>query len=298
MPKSPYKHLRLLKANKEIIQLLISEDRKGQLTFQHAALAMVSFPYRNHGTSFERKSGPWGLSLKAGSLPPEMDELGFLRKPAQTPLVPYGPRARLILLALQTEALRKNSREVDVRPSFTSFAKKLGLSTNNHSLRSLRAQMLSLSLVHLTLRYTRTETWDLYQGNIFSKLHADLQHDPAQRVLWPDVVVFSHDYFESLKEHALPLQWEAVSGLRSSARNLDWYCFLAYRLHALKRPTPISWKGLQAQFSDKLGQMSAFQRQMKRTIKDVSLVYPKGRVDQIKGGVMLWPSPPPVKKRF
>lgn len=298
MPKTAYKHLRLLQAREDVLSQHLKHDQEGRLRFQHAGLAMVSFPYRNMGTSFSRRSGPWTLRLQAGSLPIGMDEFGFLRKQTPQVCVPSGPRARLILLSLQTEALRIRSPEVNVRPSFTSFAKKLGLSTNQQSLRSLRAQLLNLSFVHMTLSFRGDETFDLYQGNIFSKLHADLQHDPTQRVLWPDVVVFSPDYFESLQQHALPLHWDAIRGLASSARSLDWYCFLAYRLHALRRPTAISWESLQSQFSDKRGQMSAFQRQMKKTISEVSLVYPKSRVTQIKGGVMLYPSPPPVKKKL
>jgi len=298
MPRKAYKHLRLLQAHEDVLSQHLKHDQDGKLQFQHAGLAMVSFPYRNMGTSFARRSGPWSLSLKAGSLPIGIDEIGFLRRQTPDVCVPSGPRARLILLSLQTEALRKGSPEVDVRPSFTAFAKKLGLATNQQSLKSLRAQMLNLSLVHMTLSYRGSEVFDLYQGNIFSKLHADLQHDPAQRVLWPDTVVFQSDYFLSLQQHALPLHWDAIRGLANSARSLDWYCFLAYRLHALKRPTAISWEGLQSQFSDRRGQMSAFQRQMKKTISEVSLVYPKSRVTQIKGGVMLYPSPPPVKKKL
>ena len=57
---------------------------------------------------------------------------------------------------------------------------------------------------------------------------------------------------------------------------IDTYCWLAYRLHVLKRPTPISWAALHAQFGRGYGQLAAFKRQFLGKILPAALaVYPE-----------------------
>jgi len=50
-------------------------------------------------------------------------------------------------------------------------------------------------------------------------------------MLWPTTVQFSARYFESLMEHAVPLNEGAVSRIAHSAMALDVYTSLAQRLH-------------------------------------------------------------------
>ena len=83
-------------------------------------------------------------------------------------------------------------------------------------------------------------------------------------------------------------------GTRSLA--IDVYIWLAYRLHALSKPTTISWPAIHGQF----GAGFRLVRQIKPTFTEaLSLalaVYPEAGVDVEKGGVVLHPSPPAVAK--
>jgi hypothetical protein len=136
------------------------------------------------------------------------------------------------------------------------------------------------------------------QGPIFSELKALLQPDEKQALLFPDEVRFSDSYYKSLLEHPLPVDATAIRALSTSARSLDLYLFLAYRLHHLSQPKFISWKALQAQFSDNPNSSrQGFQRQMKTSLKDVLAVYPFAKVEVVRGGLRLHPSKPPVSKR-
>ena len=54
--------------------------------------------------------------------------------------VPYGSRARLILLYLQTEALRLNSREVELGRSMNHWLSRLGVPLGGEGARSVRDQ--------------------------------------------------------------------------------------------------------------------------------------------------------------
>ena len=64
-----------------------------------------------------------------------------------------------------------------------------------------------------------------------------------QRVLWPSTVRLSEEYFQSLGQHAVPLDHRAVAALASSSMALDVYVWLAQRLHRVPtgKPQFIAW---------------------------------------------------------
>jgi hypothetical protein len=72
-------------------------------------------------------------------------------------------------------------------------------------------------------------------------------------VLWPSTVEFSLRYFESLVQHAVPLDEEAVARLSHSAMALDVYTWLAQRLHRVNpaKPAFVPWVSLWEQFGQR-----------------------------------------------
>ena len=54
--------------------------------------------------------------------------------------VPFGSRARLILLYLQTQALRSRSREVELGRSMREWLRRLGIAQGGKSIREVRDQ--------------------------------------------------------------------------------------------------------------------------------------------------------------
>ena len=297
MPLHPYKKLRLLDGHESIIQQYINEE-PGKLQFAHSGMVNVSLPYRSQGSAFSRQSGPYSLNLTtfhpAGL---RSSSKGFLGSPESLE-VPWGVLPRIILLALQTKAVQAKSPEVDVEPSFSSFARELGLNTDGKTTKKLRSQLLNLALTNIELEYFGEEKVSIYRGPIFSELHSNLQTNPNQKNIWPDQVRFSYDFYLSLQQHSVPLKLDAIRALQNSPRNLDLYQFLAYRLHSLRRPIVIPWESLQNQFSDGRGSLDVFRKGMKRSIKDVLLLYPEAKIGTVRGGIKLFRSEPPVRKKF
>ncbi len=88
----------------------------------HSVLALCGLPYRDPGATreFVREYGRNSLSLTAGRLKNpitgEMEPQGL----------PYGPKARLVLLHLCTEAVRQRSPTVEVADSLSGFMKAMG----------------------------------------------------------------------------------------------------------------------------------------------------------------------------
>ena len=86
--------------------------------------------------------------------------------------------------------------------------------------------------------------------------------DMNQKVLWPTIIQFSHAYFESLMEHAIPLNEQAVARLGHNAMALDIYTWLAQRLHRInpKRVAFVPWASLKEQFGHGYSAMNNFKR--------------------------------------
>jgi len=75
---------------------------------------------------------------------------------------------------------------------------------------------------------------------------------------------------------------------------LDVYCWLAYRLHVLSGPTPITWKALKDQFGQGFGRLDHFRRQFRQTLDLALSVYPAAKVEVHDRGITLHPSPAPI----
>jgi len=241
MTETSYRALRLIEARKEI-----SEELWGtQKLYLHSFLCSVSFPHKNlkDQRTYSRSSGSIAIQLQAGALP---DGRGGFHDVG----LPYGPRARLLMLHLCSQAVKQQSATVEVEDSFTAFAKALGIPTSGPSLRSLREQIGRTAAVGIRIAKTNENYVETFQSTIFQEFVSPLPAHPNQRCLFPAYVKFSHPFYMSLVDHAVPLRLEAIHALTHSSRALDIYCWLAHRLCRLQKPTNIRWTSLRFQFGD------------------------------------------------
>lgn len=281
--------LRLAEAHADILGELPKD-----LTAHSTMLAQLGLPYRRvEGGVFERHSGPYSLQLRAGSA---LTKQGFLRMD-----VPYGSKARLVLLMLTGTAVRLRSRHVPVTSTFTRFCREtLGLDTSGRTLGILKKQLLNMSCVSMTIAYDKGSSIDVIQGSLFSKLSLTFDAGIEQQLLWPDEVIFSEAFWESLQTHRYMLDTRAIQALTHSSRALDLYCWLAYRCWKLKKPTKIQWNSLMYQFSDhpQDSALRSFKQRFKTALKAALLVYPQCRVDVRRDYIILFPSEPPIKQAW
>ena len=98
----------------------------------------------------------------------------------------------------------------------------------------------------------------------------------------------------------MPLEEAAIKALSNNAPALDAYLWLAYRLHSLDKPRPISWKAVKAQFGAGYARMDHFKNNFRSILALALAVYPDARVhEDDKGtGLVLHPSRPPVPGRL
>ena len=287
---------RLLDAREQIVAKVFGEQPK---LYNHAVLCALGLPYRKPPEDtrmFQRTSGQASLLLEAGMVPVRETQHDTVWKPVG---LPYGPKSRLLLLHLCSQSIKAQSPLIEVEDSFTAFASSIGIDTNGRNLKTLREQILRMSVVSMRLSKTYGDVVDVFQGHLFSKFQAHTPVDDKQLQLWTSYVEFSPEFYSSLEHNAVPLCESAIKALQHSARALDIYTWLAHRLHRIspKKPVSIRWTSLRQQFGNRDQSIKSFKRAFTTALNQVLCVYPNARVESIYGGILLRQSAPPISKK-
>lgn len=212
--------------------------------------------------------------------------------------VPYGSRARLILLYLQTRALQSNSREVELGASMRDWMSRMNVSTGGQSYRDVKEQCNRLSACHLTFFWDDADSKG--RGSKFAKDSIVVggltftEEDERQGSLWEERVLLSESFFKSLREHPVPVLESAIRQISSKSMAMDIYIWLAYRLHCLSEPTKISWQSLYAQFGAGYDEIRHFKTRFPETLKVALNVYPEAKVEIGREGMTMYQSLPPI----
>ena len=149
--------------------------------------------------------------------------------------VPYGSRARLILLYLQTEAVRTNSREVELGRSLHAWLRRLEIPIGGKQMASVRDQAERISRCRLSFQIKQgTRTGFVNQHILDTSMF--IEDENAQGGLFVEKASLSQSFFEELKKHPVPVEEAAVRQIANNSLALDVYCWLAYRLHSLQWP--------------------------------------------------------------
>src|SRR5271165_7607898 len=81
--------------------------------------------------------------------------------------VPFGSRARLILLRLQSEALRTGSRDVELGKSLRDWLSRMGIPVGGRSLKDVRDQTERISRCLLTFEKRQGDRVGMAAQRIF-----------------------------------------------------------------------------------------------------------------------------------
>ena len=148
---SPHDRSRLLRRIDVTHELLSELPTGDDLSFLHSGLCQTCLPYsrpiKDHAV-WQRKSGRFSLTFQPGVFDPG-DGARYVG-------APYGPKARLILIHLQTEGMR--SRTVNLGTSFSAFMRSLGLAVTGGkrgTIGAVREPSLRISQCSFTRRRAR-----------------------------------------------------------------------------------------------------------------------------------------------
>lgn len=213
--------------------------------------------------------------------------------------VPFGARARMVLLYLQTQAVRTGSREVELGRSMRAWLERMGVSVGGETAKAFREQATRISACSLKFFWEgdrRSTGWSA--GRIVtSGLSFHAVEASGQESLWEDRVELDPSFYKALKEHPVPVLEAAIRQLRDRSMSLDLYVWLAWRLHTLEKETPISWPAIFGQFGEGYAQLRHFKPRFIEALSAAVAAYPEAHVSADDEGIKLRPSQPPVTKR-
>jgi hypothetical protein len=268
------------------------------IIYQHSVLCQTCLPYRNPGDQelrWTRKNGFLTLEVDAGrafdNRVSDFVDVGL----------PYGAKPRLVLFHLNAEALRTQSPVIELERTLSAFVKRtLGLAGHGRNMQSVREQLTRLAASNFRIGKSEADSSITVHARILSGFTLWTPEHASKRTAWPTQVQFSPEYFDSLLNHAVPLNESAVARLSHNSMALDAYAWLAQRLHRIGagKPTVVSWVSLAQQFGAGYAQVREFRRVFKRTLAQVKVVYPDAKFVLTDAGMHLEHSRPPVARRL
>lgn len=281
----------------EITQALLADERS-EIGVSYSGLCLTSLPHKKlpEDQVWKRAGHDVTLLIEPGTLIIGGEERKFG--------VPYGARARMILIHLMSEAFRTGSREVKLGGSQRRWFEKMGISFGGETARAIRDQSRRISACSLKF-FWATESG----GDIFSKagivssglLFGDNlnRRSDGQENLFDDTVILDQDFFNALQKHHVKLREEAIKQLKDRSLALDIYVWLAYRMRSLRKPTPISWSALYDQFGGGIKQRKHFRTPFTNALRAAISAYPEVKIEVDKvNGVTLHPSPLPLHREY
>lgn len=264
--------------------------------FQHSVLCQTFLPYRNPGNDvkvWQQKQGNVSLAVQAGRV---FNKDGILEDIG----LPYGTKARLILAHINSQAIKTQSRIIDVEDSMSAFIKRIGLSLDGRTIKEVKEQLRRLSTSTLSLGFSDGVRGVQYDLQIINAFDLWFPKNEKQRILWPSRVQLSEDYFQSLLHHAIPLDERALAALSNNAMALDIYSWLAQRLHRIQSNDVhfVSWENLKFQFGQGYERMNDFKKIFRKTLAIVRTQYHGAHIDEVTNkGFNLKLSLPPVSQK-
>lgn len=259
----------------------------------HSVLALCGLPYREPkgATNFFREYGRNTLAINAGRLTNpvtgEMEMQGL----------PYGPKARLMLLHLCTEAVKQRAPKIEVANSLSGFIRDMGFPVtggDRGTLKQFKEQLNRLAACSMQIGLwdgTRASTLNVppfRQMDVWLPLSVH----PDQGLLWSSTITFHRDFFDNLLQHALPVDIRAARAFAGSARKLDLLFWVGYRLSRLERPLRLTWDNLYKQFGSENGSIRSFRQEFRKDVAHLTEVFPRLRLTLDEGGMQLLPSDP------
>lgn len=273
----------------------VDSDRTSSdyLRFLPTPLAICSLPYRalpDDVTRYERRQGRMTLVVNSGELLAPNGE--WTPQP-----VPWGPKARLIMTHLSTEALRNKSPLVETTGSLSEFMREIGFEPTGGRYGNLglfKEQLRALAACSMTFGAWDGQRSAVMKMKPLEKVELWYEGHPDQRSLSPNTIKFSETFYNQLKKHALPIDVRALKAFSNSARKLDLLFWITYRATRLDEPLILDWKPLKEQFGEGIARDRKFKEQITEDLAAIKEVFPKLKIELTSQGMEMKPVDPSI----
>lgn len=286
-----------------VAEKISASDKDQTITYSHSTLCQTSLPFKKQPgiTKWSVQNGRAQILITAGDIfDSEQNKWIELE-------LPYGPKPRLVLYDWNRQAVITKNPEINVEKTLRAFMKRLNISLGGRDYKNIKNQLSCLAACQFSLGLRTTDSTDITAyGRIAKNITLLRTEEKNKRVRWPQTITLSVEYFESLLEHAVPLDENALHALQDSALELDIYSMLAERLHRIPMDKPqfIPWKSLYEQYGSGYSRLDRFRDKFRKHLQNVLAVYHFANIEELtttssrSKGLLLKNSPPPVQKQL
>ena len=266
----------------------------------HSVLAQCFLPYRNPSANeWVRASGDYGIAIQSGIIPDPGSPEG-----AKHAGMPFGAKPRLINCYVQTHALKYRTPVVPIETSMSAFMRSLGFAVTGGkkgTIASFREQATRLAASKWTIWGKDHNHGGIERANVepYARMNLWFPTDPDQHTLWPSEVELTREFFEHLKDHAIPYDFRALSVVRENARAQDVYLWMTQRLHRIPKNQPLILGPGQLfeHFGGGMKSIDSFHTHFKRALRLACLAYADAQVESLgRGKYAFKRSKPPIPK--
>ena len=198
----------------EIATGVLADDGDDRV-FTHPVLCLTILPHRARPEReiWKRVNGPYTLMVQ-----PTADHDGAYHG------VPHGSKARLILLYLQTEAVKTNSRVIELGTSMRRWLRSMGVTITGPNYQEVRRQAQKIERALVSFTFAGEGATVSWQDTI---IRGSFERPCSDEVR---TVELSESFFKSITERPVPVCEAAIRLLGERCMALDLYLWLAYRL--------------------------------------------------------------------
>jgi len=121
--------------------------------------------------------------------------------------------------------------------------------------------------------------------------------NPDQHSFWPSEIVLTEQFYENLKEHAIPYNFQAMHDIQNKPRAIDIYLWTVQRAYRIphNKPLLMRWKELHDMFGGELS-LKHFKVKFPKDLLAAKTAYPELRIEGHPEGYIFRQSPPPVPR--
>ena len=199
---------------------------------------------------FSRQDGNLTLSIRGG-----YDHI------AKCPIgIPYGPIAKLLMIWICSEAVKRDDPRVDLVKTLGTFLKALGLNRSTGRGKRSDAKRVKEQL-HRLLNCQITFVYSENSADRRGSLTVDMNVAPIRSLWWdakkPDdemlfesYIVLGREFFEAIRTNYVPVDLTIAGRLKRSPLALDLFIWMTYRLYRMdyQETINVSWRDIKAQF--------------------------------------------------
>jgi Plasmid encoded RepA protein len=262
--------------------------------YVHTVLSQCFLPYKDPKTTlWQRSNGRYGILLAAGAI------VDPRTGPVQLGL-PYGAKPRLFQSYICTRAIKHQSRVIPVARSMSSMMHELGLDVSggkNGTIPGFKDQMTRFARCRFDIVISDSQKQRYIKAEPIESFEVWFAPNPDQHSLWPSEIVLTEQFYQSLKDHAIPYDLSAMTEIQRNPRAIDTFLWLTQRLCRIphNKPLLMRWKDLHELFGGE-SPIKAFKRDFPANLRAAQTCYPDARIEEHPEGYLFKASPPPVPK--